>query len=307
MTTLVLLFLALLVGGIVFVLANRETLTPEAFRAGSGYQEARLGEGTTAYLDLGPRDGPVIVIVHGATLGSLAYQPYHEGFLEAGYRVITFDGWGRGFSDRIAGPLGIESMRRQLLELLDALEISQAALYGISLGGAVVARFGAAHPERTMGIGFQVPLVHGAESGGLLRLARVPLLNRFLARTLMVPQLIRRGEAVGTDSPAAAALYQHFCRQFEVIGTEQNILSMLIGDATGNRLPDHAAIAAAGIPVQFVYATDDPEIPRATVEAAIDCYATPDVHRYEGGHFFSGNRQTELAEKLTSFLASATR
>lgn len=307
MTALGLAAAIVLAAAILFRIAGRETLTPAAFREGSGYETAALGEGTTAYRDLGPRNGPVVVIVHGATLGSLAYQAYHAPFIEAGWRVVAYDGWGRGFSDRIDGPLGIESMRRQLLELLDHLEIAQATLYGISMGGAVVARFAAQHPERTRAIGFQVPLVHGAEGGALLRLARTPLLNRLLARVLMVPQLIRRGEAIGTASPAGAAVYEHFKRQFEVIGTERNILSMISGDATGNRLPDHEAIAQAGIPVQFAYATDDPEIPPATVEAAIACHPNPDVHRYEGGHFFSTNRQAELAAKLTSFLAQASR
>jgi surfactin synthase thioesterase subunit len=55
------------------------------------------------------------------------------------------------------------------------------------------------------------------------------------------------------------------------------------------------------VKAQFVYATDDPEIAPAQVEAALAQYDAPDVHQYTGGHFFSSGRVDELAEKLTAF------
>ena len=52
---------------------------------------------------------------------------------------------------------------------------------------------------------------------------------------------------------------------------------------------------------QFVYATDDPEIAAAQVEAALAFYDAPEVHQYTGGHFFSSGRTDELSTKLTAF------
>jgi pimeloyl-ACP methyl ester carboxylesterase len=295
---LVLAGIALLV---VHIRANRETITATEFREDSVYDTAVLSDGTTAYRDLGPREAPVLVIIHGATLGSVAYEEYYEPFLQGGYRVVAYDEYGRGFSDRIRSPLDMDCMRRQLLELLDHLHIDRAVLYGISLGGAIAARFGAAHPDRVTAIGYQVPLIRGATSP-LVTLGRIPLLNRFLMRVLLTPKMIQRGEAVDTDDTYGQSVFAHFRGQFSVIGTEKCLLSMLTGDMLGDRLADHDTIARAGTPVQFAYATDDPEIAPALVEEAIAAYSEPDVARYTGGHFFSTGRQTELAAKLLEFL-----
>ena len=59
----------------------------------------------------------------------------------------------------------------------------------------------------------------------------------------------------------------HFKGQFAVEGTERMMTQMLSGDALSDRMDDHRLIAAAGIPVHFAYAEDDPEIPVAQVSA----------------------------------------
>lgn len=294
--------LAVIVVGVAvaYVIADRETMTAEEFRAGSGYETVALSTGVTAYKDLGPKDAPPLVIVHGATLGSVAYEAYYQPFLDAGYRVIAYDQYGRGFSDRPDADLSINLMREQLLGLLDHLQIEEAALYGVSFGGAVIARFAAAHPDRVTGLGFQVPLIEAPRSG-LLQVASLPVVQPLIGRLVMVPAIIDRGESFGVETEEQRRVVNHFKTQFEVQGTQRMVLSMLTGDAMSSRLEDHAAIAAADIPTQFVYATDDPEILPETVEAAIGKYTAADVHTYTGGHFFSATKQDELAAKLAAF------
>lgn len=294
--------LAVIVVGlaIAYAMADRETMTAEQFRNGSGYEIVALVTGVTAYKDMGDRDAPPLVIVHGATLGSVAYEAYYQPFLDAGYRVISYDQYGRGFSDRPDAELSVDLMREQLLGLLDHLQVETAALYGVSFGGAVIARFAAAHPDRVAGLGFQVPLIEAPRSG-LLQIASLPLIKPLIGRLLMVPAIIDRGESFGVETEEQRRVVDHFKMQFEVKGTQRMLMSMLTSDAMSSRLADHAAIAAADIPTQFVYATDDPEISPESVQAAIGSYEAADVHTYTGGHFFSSTKQDELAAKLAAF------
>lgn len=285
---------------IAYALADRETMTAEEFRTGSGYETVALATGVTAYKDMGPKDATPLVIVHGATLGSVAYEAYYQPFLDAGYRVISYDQYGRGFSDRPDADLSIDLMREQLLGLLDYLQIERTSLYGVSFGGAVIARFAAAHPDRVTGLGFQVPLIEAPRSG-LLQVASLPVVKPLIGRLLMVPAIIDRGESFGVETEEQRRVVNHFKTQFEVEGTQRMLMSMLTGDAMSSRLADHVTIAAADIPTQFVYATDDPEILPETVEAAIGNYEAADVHTYTGGHFFSATKQDELAAKLAAF------
>ena len=298
-----LIVLGLLVWGM-FEYGNREIQTAEAFRSGSGYSQAALSKGVTAYRIEGPEDGPAVIIVHGATLGSVAYQGYVPPLVAAGYRVVIYDQYGRGFSDRPSDGLTIDLLQGQLLELMDYLDLQQAHLFGVSLGGAVIARFAAANPTRAHSLAYQVPLIEGASVTPALLLARLPIVGSILARFVAIPAIIERGESFGTDTQAARDVVAHFKAQFLVQGTERMMRQMLSGDALSNRLPDHLKIGASGMRAQFAYALDDLEIAAAQVEQAISLYQDPDVATYMGGHFFSSGRTEELAVKLDQFFKS---
>ncbi len=281
--------------------ADRETMTAEDFRLGAGYQTANLSDGVTAYKLAGADGGPWVIIVHGATLGSMAYQAYVPPLVAAGYRVVIYDQYGRGFSDRPAARFTIDLMRRQLLELMDDLQIEKAHLFGISLGGAVIARFAAEHGDRVTSMAYQVPLIAGATVSPALVLSRLPLIGPMLARFYAIPAIIARGESFGTDTQGARDVVAHFKQQFLVHGTERMMRQMLTGDALSDRMADHQKIAASGMAAQFVYATDDTEIAAAQVEQALSHYDNPEVHQYTGGHFFSSGRAEELSAKLDGF------
>jgi len=292
---------------VVYQRADRETMTAAEFRATSGYQQASLSNGVTAYKIAGPDEGPVVIIVHGATLGSMAYQAYVPPLVAAGYRVVTYDQYGRGFSDRPPARFTIDLMRQQLLELMDALQVEKAHLFGISLGGAVIARFAAEHGDRVQSLAYQVPLIAGATVSPALVLSRLPLIGPMLARFYAIPAIIARGESFGTDTQAARDVVAHFKQQFLVQGTERMMRQMLTGDALSDRLPDHQKIAASGMAAQFAYALDDPEIAASQVEQALSYYENPEVHQYTGGHFFSSGRAEELSVKLDEFFKAQSK
>lgn len=290
---------------LVYQAGNRETLSAAQFRADSGYSEAKLSQGITAYQVHGLEQGPALIIIHGGTLGSLAYQAYVPPLVKAGYRVVVYDQYGRGFSDRPKTSLSIDLMRHQLRELMDDLEIQRANLFGVSFGGAILARFGAMHPERVSALAYQVPVIEGASVGLAGTLAAMPVVGPLLSRFVAIPSIIARGESFGTDTEEARRVVAHFTKQFNVRGTERMMRDLLLGDALSNRMADHQKIGASGARAQFVYAMDDPEIKAEQVEAALALYASPDVHSYTGGHFFSSGKTQELAAKLDDFFSQA--
>jgi pimeloyl-ACP methyl ester carboxylesterase len=290
-----------------YMMLSRETSDAAAFRQSQKtYEIAKLSGGVTAYRDLGKKSARTVVFIHGATLGSLAYAPIVDGFVARGYRVLTYDGYGRGFSDRAdPAPLSMALLCQQLLELMDHCDIPVAALYGTSLGAAIAARFAVVHPQRVAAVAFEAPLIK-APRNPKLALLRLPLLRLWLARIVMIPTILARGESIDEEGGEQAhRVLAHFREQFNVRGTERDLLSLLTGCAVSDRVEDHAAIAATSLPVYFVYALDDPEMPRALVEATIAMH--PEKARGakafpEGGHFFSKGRHAELAEGFHGFL-----
>ena len=108
-------------------------------------------EGIAFDLD-GPQDAPVAVFVHGLGLDR---RGNWDGILPAlpeGFRTLAYDLPGHGESAPLGGPVDLAALGGRLERLLDALEISRAALVGFSLGGMIVRRFAIDHPGRADGL-----------------------------------------------------------------------------------------------------------------------------------------------------------
>jgi len=112
-------------------------------------QFARLSDGYTHYEIGGPPDGRVVVLAAGATVPYYIWDPTFTALVQAGFRVLRYDYYGRGYSDRPDIGYTQAMYVRQLAELLNALQITQPIdLAGLSYGGSVVTSFADANPDR---------------------------------------------------------------------------------------------------------------------------------------------------------------
>ena len=292
---LFLLFIFVVIPTCLYFALDRENIEISEFRLSSGYQKVKLTDGITSYKDIGDKNNKVIVLVHGATFGSLAYEEYVNVFVENNYRVITYDQFGRGFSDRVHSGVSIELMEKQLKELIEHCEVENVILYGVSFGAAVVAKYAANNPENISFIGYQVPLINSANVP-LLSIVKIPLYGDLLSRGFLVPGVLKRIEEY--EDLMSKKLLDHYIRQFEVKGTENFFKQFFLGNAMGNRLNDHNIIGSKSIPSYFAYAEDDEEIDSQLVEEAIRNYNNPIVKKYSGGHFFSSGIEKKVAQEF---------
>ena len=274
---------------------NRENIDINEFRFNSGYEEVKLTDGITSYKDIGDKNNKTIILVHGATFGSLAYEEYVNVFIENNYRVITYDQYGRGYSDRVNTNVSIELMEKQLKELIQHCKVEDVILYGISFGAAVVAKYASNNPENISFIGYQVPVINSANIP-LLSIVKIPLYGDLLTRVFLVPGVLKRIEEY--EDLMSKKLVNHYVGQFNVKGTEDFFKKFFLGNAMGSRLNDHSIIGKNSIPSYFAYAEDDIEIDSQLVEEAIKKYHNPIVKKYSGGHFFSSGIEKVLAQEF---------
>jgi len=97
------------------------------------------------YLDWGG-DGPPLVMLHGLT-GHAHTWDHTAAALRDRYRVLALDQRGHGDSEW-APQYGGGLMADDLLGFLDALQLQEVTLMGLSMGGIVAFLFAASHPER---------------------------------------------------------------------------------------------------------------------------------------------------------------
>ncbi|HEY6222414.1 MAG TPA: alpha/beta fold hydrolase, partial [Gemmatimonadales bacterium] len=87
-------------------------------------------------LDVGK--GPAVILVHGLAASMYSWRYTIEPLVEAGYRVITYDNRGFGFSDKPTTGYSNAAYVHLLFGLLDSLSVTDAVLVGHSMGGAIV-------------------------------------------------------------------------------------------------------------------------------------------------------------------------
>lgn len=87
-----------------------------------------------AYTMTGPEDAPVLVVSNslGTTLDM--WMPQLEALTDH-YRVVRYDPCGHGASCVTSGPYTLGGLGRDVLAVLDALDIERAHFCGISMGG----------------------------------------------------------------------------------------------------------------------------------------------------------------------------
>jgi 3-oxoadipate enol-lactonase len=107
----------------------------------------QVGNLAVAVSDAG--DGPPVVLLHGLACGKRMW--FHQTrALRQHFRVIAYDLRGHGETDApaVATDYSAGHLARDLVGVLDALDIPKAAIVGFSLGGGPALALAASKPER---------------------------------------------------------------------------------------------------------------------------------------------------------------
>ncbi len=216
-----------------------ESVGYETFRGSGGNSYLRLQDGWTNYELLGDHSSRhTVVLIHGGTIPLCIWNAQAEALAGAGFRVLRYDQYGKGYSDRPNTVYSRDLFLRQLKGLLDSLKIIEpVSLIGPSFGGAVSVNFSAAYPERVRSLILVSPALNLLDSdsplAGHIKLLRTPVLGITLYKLFVRDKLIRRGRNLvpgGFGSSCDSA----FQRQFHCKGTERSFFSMFGSDAYGS-------------------------------------------------------------------------
>lgn len=152
--------LLLLYGAGRLMIARAETADAPPRTPLDGAHFIQTRSGRVHYLDTGK--GPVILLLHGSGRSIADWQ---EGLVERlarHHRVIAYDYYGNGFSERNpAFTYGYDLWVTQAVDLLDALHVDHVTVVGQSVGGALACILAVDHPSRvdhvvTIGTGMAI-------------------------------------------------------------------------------------------------------------------------------------------------------
>jgi len=101
------------------------------------------------YVDEGPKNGPVVILLHGEPSWSYLYRKMIPLFVEKGYRVIAPDLIGFGKSDKPTRPedISYQNMQSWLEEFILELQLSAMNIFMQDWGGLLGLRIVLDHPD----------------------------------------------------------------------------------------------------------------------------------------------------------------
>jgi 3-oxoadipate enol-lactonase len=121
---------------------NQNTISP---------QSERMNNNLVFFTDSGPKEANAIVFIHGMGLDHSIWKTQID-FFSKDFRIICYDIRGHGNSGTGDGQYSIDLFVDDLVSLLDHLNIPQAILCGLSMGGYIALRTFDLFPERVKGL-----------------------------------------------------------------------------------------------------------------------------------------------------------
>jgi pimeloyl-ACP methyl ester carboxylesterase len=221
-----------------------------------------LPEGVTHYEIAGPEDGPFVALAHGFSVPYFIWDGTFEALAAAGCRVLRYDLFGRGFSDRPFAVYDLDLFTRQLLGLLDVLAPGRrAALAGLSMGGLVVSHFAVHHPERVRRLALIDPAGFPLGYSWAYKLALLPGVGELALKLFRVPNLEMSIASDFFDPRLVEMFIQRYRPPMRYKGFRRAILSTLRAGVLEDGLPLYERVGALGLPVLLVWGREDRTVP----------------------------------------------
>ena len=244
---------------------HRRLIMDATARADAPGNFVNLHHGTVHYRFYGPETGPLAVCVHGLTTPAFVFEGIAERLVAQGYRVLTYDHFGRGYSDRPAVPQDRSFFTRNLVELLDALNIHEPFdLVGYSMGGWVATAFAADHPDRIKKLVLLAPAGMGHELGALAKFCvRVPVVGSWLFALGYARQHIHGTEAERALPSSVPFIIDRQQKELLYRGFIPAVLASIRGALSATTQRDHTALCDARTDVIAIWGECDDVIPLA--------------------------------------------
>ncbi|WP_353473366.1 alpha/beta hydrolase [Salipiger sp. H15] len=228
---------------------------------------ARLSQGETHYMLMGPERGPLVVCIHGLTASSAVFHALARHLAAQGKRVLVYDLYGRGLSDRPRALQTPAFLTRQLHELLAALNLQgPMTLLGYSLGATVAVQFAAEMPERVSRLVLLAPAGIESELSPIVEwTARHPLSGDWLFHVVF-PKAHRQNVIESSDARSEVPdIDRQHVAELERRGYVRSVLSSLRGCLLEPQEAAHRRVAELGIPLLAIWGGQDRMVPAGSM------------------------------------------
>jgi pimeloyl-ACP methyl ester carboxylesterase len=277
----------------------------ESTRKEAGGSFIKLKDGTTHYELSGSENGEPIVLVHGFSVPYFIFDPTFDFLTKAGFRVLRYDLIGRGYSDRPKTAYKIDLFVRQLRDLLEALNLPQVNLLGLSMGGPITASFIDQNPQ----VVDKFILIDPAGAKRvtlslLLEVVKLPIFGE-LALGLFGSGSMVKGIASDMFDPE---LVEHFQAQYKIQmqykGFKYAILSTMRNRMLESFAETYARVGKLKKPTLLIWGKNDTTVPFKNSTEILKAIPHSEFHPIENCGHIPHYEKPEIVNKvLLEFLS----
>ncbi|NRA65961.1 MAG: alpha/beta hydrolase [Pseudobacteriovorax sp.] len=230
---------------------------PEEFK-----QQVQLSHGQTHYEWLGDgSNGETVVLIHGVSGPMKSWDATTSRLRKHGFRVLRYDLYGRGYSDRIDSQYDLNLYISQLNELVRHLQISRFHLVGSSMGAIVASHYAQTYPKEVASIALIGPAGFPIEVPFLAKFRDIPVIGDLVFSLFGRAIIYRQNVKYFLDPEPFAAFLQFFSDQLKVKGTDPAMLRTMRSVPVQNYESGYKALNALGIPTLVIWGREDQTFP----------------------------------------------
>lgn len=264
-----------------------------------------LPEGVTHYELSNPERENTVILVHGFSVPYFVYDPTFEFLTESGFRVLRYDFFGRGFSDRPDTSYNIDLFVKQLGDLVEALHFTRpVSLVGLSTGGPITATFTSRFPERVDKLVLIDPI--GAKILALARILKVaamPIVGEAMISLVRSDGLVKDIAANLFDRELVGHFQDRYIATMQYKGFKRGILSSIRNGMLNSFLKIYECVGKMDKLVLLFWGQDDPTVPLRHSSILRAAMPNAEFHLIENcGHIPHYEKPEEVNPILLDFL-----
>lgn len=306
------LAIALVAAFLLLRVPDTDAAAMRAKYGGPPSQFVKISTGPTIHVrDEGPRDAPVIVLLHGSNADLHTWEPWVKR-LEDRYRIVRYDQRGHGLTGPAAdGRYGTDAFAADVEAMANALKLDRFVLAGNSMGGGIAARYAMLHPERLVGLvlvdaGGAAIRREGGGGNLAFTIARIPVLNS-VASPLLPRSMVDKSlhQTVLNQSVATPEAVDRYWELARYPGNREATMQRF---ATGYTTFTPAEVRAIEVPTLVMWGEGDPLIPFAAAKWYLANLPNAKLVSYPGiGHIPMEEAPDRSAADLAAFVDSLPR
>ncbi|MBX3175096.1 MAG: alpha/beta hydrolase [Gemmatimonadaceae bacterium] len=227
----------------------------------------QLSDGVTHYDLGGPDTARTVVLVHGFSVPMYIWDSTAVALRDAGYRVLRYDLFGRGLSDRPDASYDGTFHANQLKELLDSLGIREPVdVVGLSFGGPVSAYFTTQHRARVRTLTLMDPATERASPPGWLAW---PVVGHWVWQVTRAPNAAQGQPSDFLHPERFPEWVSRYEPQMQYKGFGRALRRSVLNTGASNIDSLYDAVGRTGVPAMLIWGKQDNTTPIAAADQLI--------------------------------------